>query len=121
MLDKRLTIHHGYVNVFMMFALQVGGFHMSEILRSRFVGMHELRKNLTKLLVALHEEGHEVVITRQGKPTAVIVDMDKYLEVQEALKEFSDPEYVANLLEAKRDIRHGRGVPAEEVFQEKGL
>lgn len=94
---------------------------MAEILRSRFVGMHELRKNLTKLLDDLREEGREVVITRQGKPTAVIVDMDKYLEVQQALKEFSDPEYLASLLEAKRDIRQGKGIPAEEVFGEKGV
>src|SRR3970040_1936922 len=99
-----------------MFALSFGRYRMSEILRSRFVGMHELRKNLTKLLDDLREEGQEVVITRQGKPTAVIVDMDKYLEVQQALKEFSDPEYLASLLEAKRDIRQGKGIPAEDVF-----
>jgi len=55
---------------------------MPEILRSYFVGLHELRKNLTRLLTALKEEGQEVVITRQGKPTAVIIDLKKYLEVQ---------------------------------------
>ena len=94
---------------------------MAEILRSRFVGMHELRKELTKLLEALKDEGQEVVITRQGKPTAVIIDVEKYLEVQQALREFSDPEYLAELLEARREIREGRGVPAEEVFARKGL
>ena len=94
---------------------------MAEILRSRFVGMHELRKELTKLLEALKEEGQEVVITRQGKPTAVIIDVEKYLEVQQALREFSDPEYLAELLEARREIREGKGVPAEEVFKRKGL
>jgi len=94
---------------------------MGEILRSRFVGVHELRKNLTKLLEGLKAEGQEVVITRQGKPTAVIIDMEKYLEVQQALKEFSDPEYLASLLEAKREIREGKGVLAEEVFRRKGL
>lgn len=94
---------------------------MKEVLRSQFVGMHELRKNLTKLLDSLQAEGQEVVITRQGKPTAVIVDLEKYLEVQEALQEFSRPEYVASLLEAKDEIRQGQGVPAEEVFRQKGL
>ena len=94
---------------------------MAEILRSRFVGMHELRKELTKLLEALKDEGQEVVITSQGKPTAVIIDVEKYLEVQQALREFSDPEYLAELLEARREIREGKGVPAEEVFKRKGL
>jgi prevent-host-death family protein len=94
---------------------------MVELLRTHFVGMHELRKDLTKLLEALQEEGQEVVITRQGKPMAVIVDLEKYLEVQQAMREFSHPEYLANLLEAKREIREGKGVPAEEVFRQRGL
>ncbi|MEW6232939.1 MAG: type II toxin-antitoxin system Phd/YefM family antitoxin [Chloroflexota bacterium] len=94
---------------------------MVELLRTHFVGMHELRKDLTKLLEALQEEGQEVVITRQGKPMAVIVDLEKYLEVQQAMREFSHPEYLANLLEAKREIREGKGVPAEEVFRRRGL
>jgi len=94
---------------------------MVELLRTHFVGMHELRKDLTKLLEALQEEGQEVVITRQGKPMAVIVDLEKYLEVQQAMREFSQPEYLANLLEAKREIREGKGVPAEEVFRRRGL
>ncbi|MBI4317478.1 MAG: type II toxin-antitoxin system Phd/YefM family antitoxin [Chloroflexi bacterium] len=94
---------------------------MREILRSQFVGTHELRKNLSKLLEALKEEGGEVVITQQGKPTAVIIDLEKYLEVQEALEEFSDPEYLAALLEARKEIREGKGVDAREVFRQKGL
>jgi antitoxin YefM len=94
---------------------------MHELLRSQFVGMHELRKNLAQLLESLHEEGREIVVTRQGKPTAVIVDLDRYLEAQEALREFSDPEYLRSLLDARREIREGKGVPAEEVFAQKGL
>ncbi len=94
---------------------------MQGLLRNRFVGMHELRKNLAKLLDSLREEGQDVVITRQGKPVAVVVGLERYLEAQEALKEFSDPEYLRSLLEARREIREGKGVPAEEVFAQKGL
>lgn len=94
---------------------------MQDILRSQFVGMHELRKNLGKLLESLAQEGQEVVITRQGKPTAVIMEVEKYLEVQQALKEFSDPQYLAELLEARQEVRKGGGVTAEEVFRQKGV
>jgi prevent-host-death family protein len=83
--------------------------------------MHELRTNLTKLLDELRREGHEVVITRQGKPTAVIIDLEKYLEVQEALEEFSEPGYLASLLAAKDEIERGEGVAAEDVYRAKGL
>lgn len=94
---------------------------MSDLLKSHFVGTHELRRSLTRLLEELHAEGQDIVITRQGKPAAVIVDLEKYLEVQEALKEFSDPEYLRALLESKREIQEGRGMAAEAIFEKKGL
>lgn len=80
---------------------------MFNLLRSRFMGTHELRKNLTKVLEDLEKEGQEVVITRLGKPAAVIIDVGKYLEMQEALKESCYPEYLADLLEARKEIREG--------------
>jgi prevent-host-death family protein len=83
--------------------------------------MHELRRNLAKLLDDLRNPGQQVVITRQGKPAAVLLDIEQYLEMQQALAEFSDPEYLAELIEARREIRDGRGVAAEEVFAQKGL
>ncbi|MBI4330361.1 MAG: type II toxin-antitoxin system Phd/YefM family antitoxin [Chloroflexi bacterium] len=94
---------------------------MLDILKSPFVGVHELRKNLTRLLASVREDGTEVVITQQGKPVALLVDLEKYLEVKQALKEFSDPEYLAALLEARKEIREGKGVPAAEVYARKGL
>ncbi len=94
---------------------------MHEILRSQFVGMNELRQKLPKLLEGLAQEGADVVITRQGKPAAVLINVEKYLEVQQALREFSDPRYLAELLKARQEIRQGEGIPAEEVFRKKGL
>lgn len=94
---------------------------MIEILKNPFVGVHELRKNLTKLLSSVKQEGIEVVITQQGKPVALLIDIEKYLEVKQALKEFSDPEYLAELLEGRKEIRNGKGIPADEVFAKKGL
>jgi prevent-host-death family protein len=83
--------------------------------------MHELRTNLTKLLDDLKLERHEVVITRHGKPAAVIIDLEQYLEMQQALEEFSQPRFLASLREAKEEIEAGQGVPATEVFRLKGL
>lgn len=94
---------------------------MERLLREQFVGTNELRKRLTELLESLQEESRELVVTRQGKPVAVIIDVEKYLEIQEALREFSDPGYVRELLEAEREFDDGRGIPAEEVYRDKGL
>ena len=93
---------------------------MRDLLRSQFVWVHELRTKLPQLLDALRDEATEVIITRQGKPTAVIIDIERYLEVQDALAEFSDPAYLRELLAARDEIDQGGGVPAEEVFRKKG-
>ena len=94
---------------------------MTEIRGSKFIEMRELRTDLCKLLDVLQEENHDIVITRQGKPAAVIVGLDKYLAIQQALREFSDPKYVESLFESRAEIREGNGVPAEEVFEQKHL
>jgi len=64
---------------------------------------------MTRILSSVKEDGAEAVITQQGKPVALIINIEKYLEVQQALKEFPDPEYLADLLEARKEIREGKG------------
>ena len=94
---------------------------MLDILKNPFVGVHDLRKNLTKLLSSVKEDGVDVVVTQQGKPVALLVDVERYLEMKQALKEFSDPEYLAALFASRREIREGKGIAAEDVFANKGL
>ncbi len=94
---------------------------MFNILSSTFVGAHEFRKNLTKLLEELKKDKGELVITQQGKPVAILSDMETYLETKQAMKEFSDPNFIAELIEAKREIKAGKGIPASKVFAQKGV
>ena len=94
---------------------------MLDLLRNPFVGVHELRRSLTELLASIREEDQDLIITQNGKPVAVLMDVEKYLEMHEAIREFSDPEYLAALLEAKAEIKAGKGVPAEEVFRKTAV
>lgn len=94
---------------------------MQQILRCQFVGVHELRQRLPQLLDGIARDGADIVVTRQGKPAAVLIDVEKYLEWQEALREHADPTRLADLLQAAQEIQEGGGIPAEEVFRKKGL
>ena len=58
-----------------------------------------------------------MVITRQGKPAAIIMDVERDLDLKAALNEFHDPVYIRDLLEAQAEIRAGDGTDAEEVFR----
>ncbi len=93
---------------------------MVDLLGNPFVGVHELRKELTALLEQVQGEGVDLVVTQQGKPAAVMMSVERYLELQQALRDLLDPEYVRALLEARREIREGQGVPLEEALKERG-
>ena len=61
------------------------------------------------------------MITQQGKPVAILSDIETYLEMKQAMKEFSDPTFIAELIEAKQEIKAGKGTPASKVFAQKGV
>lgn len=93
---------------------------MLDALHYHFLGTDELRKKLTTLLKSLSKK-EDIVVTQKGEPVAVLVDLKRYLEEKQALQELSDPIYLKELLEAKIEIKKGKGISAEELFKKKGL
>ena len=94
---------------------------ITDLLQYPFVGTYDLRKNLTSLLKKLGEEVGELVITSKGRPKAVLIDIEEYLEQKEALKELADPLYLKKLLRTKKEFESGRGIPAQQVYRKAGL
>lgn len=99
-----------------------------DILEIPFVGAYELRKNLSLLLAQLQRKGDGVVVTQKGKPAAMLLSVKRYLEMkmlveelEEAIKELADKDYMAELLAAEKEIRAGKGKTAEEVFKKLGI
>ena len=93
-----------------------------------FVGSHELRKDLTRLLDNVKKTNEPVVITSQGKPTAILTSVENYNQLQEAveelqlaIRELSDKTYIKALVEEKKKLRAGRGIPAEKLYKELGI
>ncbi|MFH1453391.1 MAG: type II toxin-antitoxin system prevent-host-death family antitoxin [Armatimonadota bacterium] len=93
---------------------------MLDALHFQFLGTDELRKKLTALLKNLSKK-EDIVVTQKGEPVAVLVDMDRYLEEKQALQELSDPIYLKELLEAKLEIRKGKGMPADKLFKKRRI
>jgi len=101
---------------------------MFNVLSSTFVGAHELRKDLTKLLDTVKKSNEPVVITSQGKPTAILTSVENYNQLQEmidelqlAIKELTDKVYIKTLIEEKKKVKSGKGIPAEELYKEIGI
>jgi prevent-host-death family protein len=67
--------------------------------------------------------GH-YLITRLGRPRAVMISIDEYreiLEILETLEELEDDEYMAGIREAREDIGLGRTMTLEELEGKLGL
>lgn len=91
---------------------------VSELIQKKFIGTNDLRRELAKILKRLQRERGEVVVTQHGKPQAVLIDLDSYLEFQELQEQIADldPRLIKEVNKAIADIKAGKGVPAEEVF-----
>ena len=93
-----------------------------------FIGSHELRRDLTRLLDSVKETNEPVVITSQGKPTAILTSVENYNQLQEmidemqiAIKELADKEYIKDLIEQKKNIKSGRGIAAKDLYRNLGI
>jgi len=93
-----------------------------------FVGSHELRRDLTKLLDNVKKTNEPVVVTSQGKPTAILTSVENYNQLQDmidelqlAIKELTDKTYIKSLVAERKKIRSGHGIPAEKLYKELGI
>lgn len=95
---------------------------MFNLLQNPFIGVYELRKNLPRVLSALKkEESLPVVVTHQGKPEAVVMAIEYYLELIETLHDLAEPGYIEELRKARKEVLEGKGIPAEKVYKKLGI
>ena len=81
------------------------------------VGVRELANRTSALLDSVEEAGEPVVVTRHGRPVAVLSAIEP-----EAFRDFvlaQAPEFSASRVETDADIERGAlGMPLDEVFAE---
>ena len=82
----------------------------------RFVNIRELQKEASAL-VNLAEHGQDVIITKHGKPAAVIYPLSED-QIEEYMIEHS-PTIRQKITEGLRDARAGRVTPIEELLTGK--
>lgn len=68
-----------------------------------------LKRHATKLLKELHKEKEPVLITEHGKPSAYLVDVEHFEQIQKKLK------LLEGLARGEKAILENRVVPHEEA------
>lgn len=98
---------------------------LSQILKKKFIGTEDLRRDLTAILQQLSKKGGEIIITQRGKPKAVLLDIDSYIDQEELAEQIADqdPKLIKHLNKIVENYESGKdkGVPAEEVFKKLGI
>ena len=79
------------------------------------VSVSEAKDKLSTLVEGVESTHDAVIITRHGKPAAVLISPDDLDSLQETLAWLSDPDHAAELAEAKSDLANGRMLSLDEV------
>lgn len=88
---------------------------------ARTVPFTEARAKLSELLDELERRHEHVVITRNGRPTAVLVPADEQEALEETLDILQDENLLEALRESEDDVEAGRLRTLREVRRELGL
>jgi antitoxin YefM len=88
---------------------------------AKMVPFTEARARLTELLDEVNERHEHVVITRHGRPAAVVLSSEEYEALAETLEVLEDEEALEALRESEADVRAGRLYSLDEVRRELGL
>lgn len=79
----------------------------------------EVKMKLGELVAGLEAGDEEVIITRNGRPAAVLLATEAYEALKETLAILSNPETIAQIRRARAYFDAGyHGLSVEEVFPE---
>jgi prevent-host-death family protein len=81
--------------------------------------LSEVKTRLPELVVGVEEREEEVVVTKNGRPAAVLVNVHEYTRLKETLDVLSDPDLMQQIAESRAFYRAGKkGFSFEEVCGE---
>jgi len=84
---------------------------------ARTLSLSEVKTRLPELVTGVQEREEEVVVTKNGRPAAVLINVDEYARLKETLDVLSDPDLMKQVSRSKAFYRSGKkGLTFEDVF-----
>jgi len=85
----------------------------------RTLPISDVKTRLPELVSGVESRAERVVVTRKGRPAAVIVGIDELAQLEETVDVLSDPAMMKQVRESRRFFsRRRKGVSFEDVFGE---
>lgn len=86
---------------------------------SKTLPISEVKTHLPALVAGVQEREEEVVVTRNGKPAAVLVNYAEYERLKETLDVLTDPDLMKDIRKSRAFYRSGKkGLSFEDLFGE---
>lgn len=81
--------------------------------------LSEVKTRLPELVAGVEEREEEVVVTKNGRPAAMLVNVQEYARLKETLDVLSDPDMMGQIAESLAFYKTGKkGLSFEDVFGE---
>jgi prevent-host-death family protein len=79
----------------------------------------EVKARLPELVTGIAEREEEVIVTRNGRPAAVLINYDEYERVKETIDILSDADLMRQIRKSQAFYGTGqKGLSFDEVFEE---
>ncbi len=79
------------------------------------LSLAEIKAHLSEIVDRVEQEHERVVLTRNGRPAAVIMSPADLEALEDTLDLLSDPEAMREIAAARDDLRAGRSFSADQL------
>jgi antitoxin YefM len=87
---------------------------------SRTLPVSEVKTHLPELLTGVEEREEEIIVTRKGRPAAVLVNFDEYERLKATVEILGDADLMRQVRSSKRHFAAGgKGVTLDEMFGDR--
>jgi prevent-host-death family protein len=93
---------------------------MEVINMTKTMSLKELRPQLPKVIKDLDSKMDRFIITKRGKPVAVMMAVDDFEGLVETLEIMSDKKLMRDIKKAQADVKAGRVIPFEKIKKDLG-
>ncbi len=86
---------------------------------AKTLSLSEVKARLPELVAGVQEREEEVIVTKNGRPAAMLINVDEYVRLKETLDVLSDPGLMSQIAESRAFYKTKRkGLSFEDVFGE---
>jgi prevent-host-death family protein len=82
---------------------------------SETLPLAEVKAKFSEMVDRVEREHDRITVTRNGRPAAVLMSADDLAALEDTLELLSDPNAMADIQQARRDVRDGKTVSAAEL------